>query len=84
MANEIAQDVLDRAYLKSIIDWETKHGIYREEKDGMIYVCVTDLKRTCQSIDAEAQKRETERKRRNAAQRAMEAHERMMLGGDTR
>lgn len=30
-------------YPKSIVDWEMKHGIVREMRDGVMYIRCTDL-----------------------------------------
>ena len=30
-------------YPRSIVDWEMKHGIVREKRDGVMYIRCTDL-----------------------------------------
>lgn len=46
-------------YPKSIVDWEMKHGIVREMRDGAMYIRCTDIDAFTQQTAAEkeAQKR---------------------------
>lgn len=67
-----------------IMEWEMKHGIYREVINGVVYIRAANFDRTNASIDRENAQLAAEERRKKAAQRAMEAHERMMSGGDAR
>ena len=52
-ANLTEQEITMR-YPSSILEWETKHGIARYEKGGMLYICCTrPIDDVCESINRE-------------------------------
>ena len=54
-----AQSADDAFFPKTIVDWELKHGIVREMRDGVMYIRCTDIDAFTQQTAAEkeAQKR---------------------------
>lgn len=56
---EGTQNTNDALYPNSIVDWEMKHGIVREKRDGVMYIRCTDLDAFTRQTAAEkeAQKR---------------------------
>lgn len=44
-------------YPEKITAWEMRHGIFRTERNGMLYIGTHNLEKTCASIDREAHAR---------------------------
>jgi hypothetical protein len=57
-----------------ITEWEMRHGIFRYEHNGMLYITTGNWDKTCQSID-------TENRRRYASEKSFEYHEQHQPAG---